>query len=105
MKDEKRKYALGVGQNNDEEKITFSAFEKRNATAYEQNIWRVISTNATVLADNANSEKILYVWNSTELLGQIMRTCFSPEFFEKKRGGDFFIFTKYTSRRSSFENF
>jgi len=38
MKDEKRKYALGVGQNNDEEKITFSAFEKRNATAYEQNI-------------------------------------------------------------------
>ena len=33
------------------------AFLKRNATAYEQNVWHVISTNATVLVDNVKSRK------------------------------------------------
>jgi len=33
------------------------AIYKRNATAYEQNVRNVISTNATVLADNVKSCK------------------------------------------------
>jgi len=48
-----------VGRDNHRRKSNFVAFEKRNATAYahEQTVWRAISTNATVLADNVTSEE------------------------------------------------
>ena len=36
---------------------TVRGFQKRNASAHEQNVWHVISTNATVLANNPNSRK------------------------------------------------
>jgi len=48
-----------VGRNNHRRKSNFVTFEKRNATAYEQNVLCVISRNATVLADNVNSEENL----------------------------------------------
>jgi len=38
MQDEKRKMCFCVGPNNHTRKSNFVAFEKRNATAYEQNI-------------------------------------------------------------------
>jgi len=35
------------------------AFEKRNATVHEQNVWCMIFTNATILADNIYFEENL----------------------------------------------
>ena len=54
MKDEKISL-LALVKNSQEKNIV--AFLKRNATAYEQNVWHVIFTNATVLADNVKSRK------------------------------------------------
>jgi len=38
MKDDKRKTPFPVGRNNHKGKSNFVGFEKRNATAYEQNV-------------------------------------------------------------------
>jgi len=84
MKDEKRKISFCVVRNQSQEKIKYRGFEKRNVTAYGQNVWRVIFRNAIVLADLSIPKKISHIWNSTLLLGQIMWTCFSPEFCRKK---------------------
>ena len=56
-KTRKEQMTYCVDRINHRRKSNFLAFEKRNATAYEQNVWRVISTNATVLADDVYSEE------------------------------------------------
>jgi len=51
LKNERReKMCFCVDRSNHRIKSNFVAFKMKNATAYEQNIWRVISANATVLA-------------------------------------------------------
>ena len=56
MKDEK-KMSFCIDQNNRRWKSNFMVIEKKNATLYEQNVWYVMSINATVSADNVNSEQ------------------------------------------------
>jgi len=53
MKDEK-KNSFCVGRKTHRGKISWP-ISKRNAIEYEQIVWHVTSTNATVLADNVKS--------------------------------------------------
>ena len=56
---EKKKMSFCAGWNNRRRKSNFVVFEKRNASAYQQNVWRVISAYATVLAEKVYSEENL----------------------------------------------
>ena len=94
IREEKLSYC--VGQNNHRSKSNSVAFEKRNATVCEQNVWHLISRNVTVLADNVIPKKISQCLKWHIAIGPNNKNKFLAQIFRKKwRCGDFFIFTKY----------